>query len=125
MKAMSKNAVYTAVHTLHKLAVDAELNYPLEQFEQNKAYNKYVINSTEKRPENTFDAMVWVVRHANHVPQIVRRIYLELALVPFESYGAQSVMFELPASADIWAAYQREVLITLIAERDALESKQS
>ena len=120
MKTMSKNAVYTAVHTLHKLVTDAQLNYPLEQFEQNKAYNKYVINSTEKRPENTFDAMVWVVRHAHHVPQIIRNLYLEAALVPYESYGTQSVMFELPASADIWAAYQREVLITLIAERDAL-----
>lgn len=123
MKAMSKNAVYTAVHTLHKLAVDAQLNYSLDQFEQNKAYNKYVINSTERRPENTFDVMVWVVRHAYHVPQIIRNLYLEAALVPYEGYGTQDVMFELPASADIWAAYQRRVLITLIAERDALGYK--
>lgn len=120
MKAMTKNAMYTAVHTLHKLAVDAQLNYSLDQFEQNKAYNKYVINSTERRPENTFEAMVWAVRHAHHVPQIVRRLYLELALVPVESYGTREVIFELPGSADIWAAYQREVLVTLVAERDAL-----
>ena len=120
MKTMTKNALFTAVHALHKLAVDAQLNYSLDQFEQNKAYNKYVINSTERRPENTFDAMVWAVRHAHHVPQIVRRLYLELALVPVESYGTREVIFELPGSADIWAAYQREVLVTLVAERDAL-----
>ena len=120
MKTMSKNALFTYVHKLHELAVDAQRNYPLERFEENKAYNKYVVNRSEKRPENTFEAMVWVVRHAEYVPQIIRNLYLEAALVPYESYGTQSIVFEVPASADIWAAYQREVLITLIAERDAL-----
>lgn len=120
MKTMSKNALFTYVHKLHELAVDAQRNYPLERFEENKAYNKYVVNRSEKRPENTFEAMVWVVRHADYVPRVIRNLYLEAAIVPYESYGTQSVMFELPASADIWAAYQREVLITLIAERDAL-----
>ena len=76
MKTMSKNAVYTHVHKLHELAVDAQLNYPLEKFEQNKAYNKYVINSTEKKPENTFEAMVYAVRHADYVPQIIRNLEL-------------------------------------------------
>lgn len=120
MKTMSKNAVYTHVHKLHELAVEAQRNYPLERFEENRAYNKYVVNRNEKRPENTFEAMVWAVRHADYVPQIVRRLYLELALVPVESYGTREVIFELPGSADIWAAYQREVLVTLVAERDAL-----
>lgn len=120
MKTMSKNAVYTHVHKLHELAVDAQLHYPLERFEENKAYNQYVVNRKEKKPENIFEAMVYAVQHADYVPQIIRNLYLEAALVPYENYGTRSVMFELPPSADIWAAYQRRVLITLIAERDAL-----
>lgn len=110
MKTMSKNVVYTHVHKLHELAVDAQLHYPLERFEENKAYNQYVVNRKAKKPENTFEAMVDAVRHADYVPQIVRRIYLELALVPYENYGTQSVMFELPGSAEVWAAYQKEVM---------------
>ena len=109
MKPMSKNAVYTHAHKLHELAVDAQLNYPLERFEENKAYNRCVVNRNEKRPENTFEAMVHVIRNADYVPHVIRQLYLELALVPFESYGTREVMFELPASADIWAAYQKEV----------------
>lgn len=110
MKTMSKNALFTYTHKLHELAVDAQLNYSLDQFEQNKAYNQYVINRGEKRPENTFEAMVYAVQHADYVPRVVRQLYLELALVPFESYGTQSVMFELPGSAEVWAAYQKEVM---------------
>ena len=110
MKTMSKNAVYTHVHKLHELAADAQLHYSIETFEENKTYNKYVVNRNEKKPENTFEAMVYAVQHAEYVPQIVRRIYLELALVPYENYGTQSVMFELPGSAEVWAAYQKEVM---------------
>ena len=101
---ISKAAFFGYVNQLHDMVVAVEMNPDWEHYLANKAYNEYVINGDHK-PVNEFEEMCQVVKTAKHIPQIVRRLYLEDATKPNDE---GEVYFELPRSAELWEQYQRE-----------------